>query len=56
MALAGLLMGAAAAVGMIPTTPPSVLAPALAVAAAALTAVKVAAAGGALLTFARKRE
>ena len=55
LALAGLLMGAAAAVGMIPATPPSVLAPALAVAVAALTAVKVAAAGAALLAYVRSR-
>jgi hypothetical protein len=55
LALAGLLMGAAAAIGMIPATPPSVLAPALAVAVAALTAVKAAAVAGAVLAYIRAR-
>jgi hypothetical protein len=55
LALAGLSMGAAAAVGMIPVTPPSVLAPALAAAVVALTVVKVAAVGGAVLSVARSR-
>jgi hypothetical protein len=55
LALAGLSMAAAAAVGMIPITPPAVLAPALAAAVVALTAVKVAAVGGAVLSVARSR-
>ena len=55
LALVGLLFGAAAAIGMIPATSPSLVAPALAVAVAVLTAVKVAAVGGALLTYARSR-
>jgi len=55
LALFGLLLGAAAAIGMIPATPSAVFAPALAVAVAALTAVKVAAVGGALLTYIRSR-
>jgi hypothetical protein len=55
LALAGLSMGAAAAVGMIPVTPPAVLAPALAAAVVALTVVKVAAVGGAVLSVARSR-
>lgn len=55
LALAGLSTGAAAALGLIPATPPALVAPALAVAMIALTAVKVAAVGGALLTYARSR-
>jgi len=55
LALFGLLLGAAAAIGMIPAAPPAVFAPALAVAVAALTAVKVAAVGGALLTYVKSR-
>jgi len=55
LALVGLLLGAAAAIGMIPATPPSLVAPALAVVVAVLTAVKLAAVGGALLTYARSR-
>jgi hypothetical protein len=55
LALAGLSLGAAAAVGMIPVTPPAVLAPALAAAVVALTVVKVAAVGGAVLSVARSR-
>jgi CHASE2 domain-containing sensor protein len=55
LALAGLSMGAAAAAGVIPVTPPAVLAPALAVAVVALAAVKVAAVGGGILAYARPR-
>ena len=55
LALAGLLMGAAAAMGVIPATPPAIAAPALAAAVAVLTAVKVAAVGGALLTYVRSK-
>lgn len=55
MALAGLLTGAAAAVGVIPVTPPAVLGPVLAVALVALTVVKVAAVGGGILTYVRSR-
>jgi hypothetical protein len=55
LALAGLLMGAAAMVGVIPVAPPAVLAPALALGVAALTVVKVAAVSGAFLALARKR-
>jgi hypothetical protein len=55
LALAGLLMGVAAAIGMIPATPSSVLAPALAVAVAALTAVKVAAVTGAVFAYLKTR-
>ena len=55
LALAGLSMGAAAAAGVIPVTPPAVLAPALAVAVASLTVVKLAAVGAAVLAYARSR-
>jgi hypothetical protein len=55
LALAGLSMGAAAAVGMVPATPPAALAPALAAMVVALTVVKVAAVGGAVLSVARSR-
>jgi hypothetical protein len=55
LALVGLSLGAAAAVGVIPGTPPAALAQTLAVGVALLTAAKLAAAGGALLAFARSR-
>jgi hypothetical protein len=55
LALTGLSMGAAAALGTIPLTPPAVLAPALALMLVALTAVKVAALGGAVVAYARFR-
>jgi hypothetical protein len=55
LALAGLLMGAAAMVGVIPVTPPALLAPALALGVAGLTVVKVAAVGGAFVAYARSR-
>jgi hypothetical protein len=55
LALAGLSMGAAAAVGVIPVTPPAVLAPALALVLVALTVFKVTAVGGAVVAYARSR-
>jgi hypothetical protein len=51
LALALLLLGAAAALGVIPVAPPAVVAPVLEAVVATLTAVKVAAAGGALLAY-----
>jgi hypothetical protein len=48
-------MGAAATVGVIPVTPPAVLAPALALVLVALTLFKVTAVGGAVLAYARSR-
>jgi len=56
LTLAGLSMGAAAGVGLLPTAPPALLAPALAAAVLALTVVKVAAVGGGVLAYARKRD
>jgi hypothetical protein len=56
LALAGLSMGAAAGVGLLPTAPPVLLDPALAAAAVALTVVKLAAVGGGVLALARGRE
>jgi hypothetical protein len=55
LVLGALSMGAAAAIGVVPVTPPTVLAPALAVAVAALTAVKVAAVAGAVLAYVKAR-
>jgi len=49
-------MGAAAGVGLLPTAPPELLAPALAAAALALMVVKLAAVVGGVLAFARKRD
>jgi hypothetical protein len=49
LALAGLAMGAAAAMGAIPDAPPAAVAPAFAVVAYALMAVKVAALASPLL-------
>jgi hypothetical protein len=56
LALAGLFMGAAAGVGLLPTAPPELLAPALAAAMLALTVAKLAAVGGGVVAFARKRD
>ncbi len=56
LALAGLSLGAAASIGLIPVAPPAVMVPALAVVLAALMAVKVATVGSGLLVFAHERE
>ena len=51
LAISGLLLGAAAAVGIIQVNPPALIAPAIAVAAGLFAAVKAALMMGALLGY-----